>query len=408
MATNDPAVTANSKVTVRNTFLDIDDEIVDYPLERAQTVPGGFRPSERSGAQSEVIETDEEIEEDEDDHVEAEKQQDRQNDQLNQPHSSLCRITTRDVLEDGGLWTWTNSSYAPSSMMTSALHQPGGSDLASVSMPGCASAYMQQPVATPGEMMVMQGGAVMMPTTMPGGCFPVAMPTMMGAGGPMVPMQPMPMQQIQAMPMQPMPMQPMPMPGGMIDMSGMHASMGNHMNGLSAAGSVPQPNERASLPRASALERTFSVGSMCHRIRWGVPASKLKGTDKQHVSPVFEIDLPDNSKANFKLLMYPKKVSDGKGGASFKKAKGQGYVQLKCETDLLHVRDATLKWRMAVGTTIPWFGPVVNNFKEHTTCKLLTNAADEYIWNFNDAVDTEQTQAFTIVVEVSAAVQQLQ
>ncbi|CAK0896021.1 unnamed protein product, partial [Prorocentrum cordatum] len=60
------------------------------------------------------------------------------------------------------------------------------------------------------------------------------------------------------------------------------------------------------------------------RTEWVVDARKLKGTDKQIVSPQFEVLLRRGAPAvSFKMTLHPK-TTDAKGGVSFKKSEGVG------------------------------------------------------------------------------------
>merc|ERR1719262_1878764 len=72
----------------------------------------------------------------------------------------------------------------------------------------------------------------------------------------------------------------------------------------------------------------------CTHVHWAVDARKLDGQDKQAVSQVFSVDLPDIGPTPFKLVLYPKATNDGKHGASFKKSKKQGRIVLKCEAQM--------------------------------------------------------------------------
>jgi len=138
------------------------------------------------------------------------------------------------------------------------------------------------------------------------------------------------------------------------------------------------------------------------KVCWTVDAKKLKGSDKVAVSPSFELaDYP----GNFKIMLVPKAVSDRKGGASFKKAKGRGYVQLKCEAALEGETAAgTMTLRASVGTGNPQDeqepprGPVSHNFAECGVC-CLSSMKQQEEWNFSKAVD-EASQTFEVCLEL--------
>ena len=86
------------------------------------------------------------------------------------------------------------------------------------------------------------------------------------------------------------------------------------------------------------------------RFEWVVSARKLTSTDTHpHVSPAFGLDFGDGGAAFFKMMVYPHVVNDKKGGASFKKAQGRGYVELACE-DELKKGVQEVRFRIAIGS----------------------------------------------------------
>merc|ERR1719191_333026 len=75
-------------------------------------------------------------------------------------------------------------------------------------------------------------------------------------------------------------------------------------------------------PAPQTLTRAFSVGSGAFRINWTVSATKLRSADKNAVSPPFELSFGGPySSTKFKLMLFPKVSSEGKGGSSFRKSK---------------------------------------------------------------------------------------
>jgi len=134
------------------------------------------------------------------------------------------------------------------------------------------------------------------------------------------------------------------------------------------------------------------------RTEWVVDARKLKGTDKQIVSPQFEVLLRRGAPAvSFKMTLHPK-TTDAKGGVSFKKSEGVGHVQLKCHTDeddLEAVGGASL--RFAVGNPPKEIrGPFEHTFYDNVIFNLPRNHAD---WNFNAASD-DQSLSLVVIVDV--------
>merc|ERR1712066_906067 len=92
------------------------------------------------------------------------------------------------------------------------------------------------------------------------------------------------------------------------------------------------------------LAQAFSVASSIHRIRWTVDARRLRSTDREAVSPNFE--LVAGSEINFKMVMRPRKMEDTRGGNSFKKAKNKGTVQLRIVTALEETSRLVVKFRL--------------------------------------------------------------
>merc|ERR1711865_1197386 len=69
----------------------------------------------------------------------------------------------------------------------------------------------------------------------------------------------------------------------------------------------------AASPQPQALTRAFIINSMVYRVNWTVDGRKLRGNDKQAVSPPFELSFGGNFPAvTFKMMIYPKVVNDGK------------------------------------------------------------------------------------------------
>jgi hypothetical protein len=163
----------------------------------------------------------------------------------------------------------------------------------------------------------------------------------------------------------------------------------------------PAPSEVTSsvppVPQPHTLQRSFSATSSTFRIFWHVDARKLKGNDKQAVSPPFELSFGTEFPAvTFKMMLYPKVVNDAKGGASFKKAKGKGYVQVKCEAELSDEQTkAQVKFRIGVAGQDPR-GPQSHNFAQSAVCGL---PKDQEEWDFTETVDKE-SQTFQVMLEI--------
>jgi hypothetical protein len=131
------------------------------------------------------------------------------------------------------------------------------------------------------------------------------------------------------------------------------------------------------------------------RIEWTVDARKIKGTDKVIVSPPF--DVPSLSSAVFKMMITPKFVMEGKGGASFKKSKGKGTVQLKCESPLDD--EGALVFQISAGSqdsTVLFVRQEEWNFADVP----LYHCQDE--WDFTKCLD-DTKRNFSVSLEVVKA-----
>lgn len=147
---------------------------------------------------------------------------------------------------------------------------------------------------------------------------------------------------------------------------------------------------------AQTLVRSRDDSTGVSRVSWVVDAAKLRTSDKVAVSPSFEVA---DEVGPFKLMISPKVVSDRKGGASFKKAKGRGYVQLKCEASEGALTRRCLTFSVSVGTGPKAqleHGLVRHNFADCGVC-CLPKEFDE--WDFSKAVD-EATQSFVVCLRV--------
>merc|ERR1740117_1730235 len=157
------------------------------------------------------------------------------------------------------------------------------------------------------------------------------------------------------------PMMPMgmPMDANAAAQAQMQMAMGGMMmpQNMEPAGPVADPK-----PRSQVMERVFSMASQRERIRWTVDSRKLKSSDREAVSPTFEVSC--GGVINFKMVLKPKAMDSNKGGACFKKSRNKGSVELRCVTDLDSMDSAvkpTITFRLQVGSarrTEPFRGPV--------------------------------------------------
>eukprot|EP00442_Polarella_glacialis_P008818 CAMPEP_0115083666 /NCGR_PEP_ID=MMETSP0227-20121206/20719_1 /TAXON_ID=89957 /ORGANISM="Polarella glacialis, Strain CCMP 1383" /LENGTH=422 /DNA_ID=CAMNT_0002472163 /DNA_START=59 /DNA_END=1327 /DNA_ORIENTATION=+ len=186
-------------------------------------------------------------------------------------------------------------------------------------------------------------------------------------------------------------------PGGIVIMQGEIPHMG--VPGLCGGGGGAAIGAPPLAPQPQTLTRAFSVKSGFFRVHWTVDARKLRGNDKQAVSPPFELSFGSQfPNVTFKMMIYPKAVSDSKGGASFKKARGHGYVQLKCEAELSEAI-ANVAFRISIGSgdkMQPPRGPVAHNFSSSAVCGLPKEQEE---WDFESVKDTD-SMTFVVCLEI--------
>jgi len=106
------------------------------------------------------------------------------------------------------------------------------------------------------------------------------------------------------------------------------------------------------------LKTNFDTTSNTYQIRWHIDARKLYGNDRHVVSPSLYLSLPQSETAAvFKLMVRAK-------GNGFKKSRGMGFVELKCESDLLG-NDANVTFCITVGRETTGFAS--HDFRSHPT-----------------------------------------
>jgi hypothetical protein len=111
-------------------------------------------------------------------------------------------------------------------------------------------------------------------------------------------------------------------------------------------------------PEPVGLRQEFSNDSKIHRVIWTQPNKFLRSTNKNAVSPPFQI-----CGADFKLVLAAD-ASD-KGNASFKQSKGRCSMKLKCERISEGTTALTIMFRFFVGD-MPVRGPAMHDFKNGT------------------------------------------
>lgn len=412
-------VTGTGRVLVRNTFLDVEFDSDDVPvppqLERSKTAPAA-----PSGAREEPVlerrdtgvdSSDEEIVESRAAVVDANPEAGEDSgDEVAPKALPLVRCYTREEWEPASTWNWANDDSSTETD-TPVLQQVSQANATAPPMPYQAGG-MQPP--TMYYQVAPQGMAVPMVPVF----FPMAMPNNGSNQTLPHPMPPSnnPSDSNSSVPWPPPPPDMAPnierVPSGsgpppQVSPTGgrtaadmqqelLAAARSDNASGMPSEVSLPRSPEVA-IPQPHTLQRSVSATSSTHRIRWHVDARKLKGNDKQAVSPPFELAFGTQfPSVTFKMMLYPKVVSDAKGGASFKKAKGRGYIQLKCEAELSEAASkAQVKFRIGVHGQEPR-GPQSHNFAQSAVCGL---PKEEEEWDFNEVVDKD-SQTFQVFLEI--------
>eukprot|EP00933_Yihiella_yeosuensis_P075449 TRINITY_DN8485_c0_g1_i4.p1 TRINITY_DN8485_c0_g1~~TRINITY_DN8485_c0_g1_i4.p1 ORF type:complete len:546 (-),score=103.62 TRINITY_DN8485_c0_g1_i4:248-1885(-) len=150
---------------------------------------------------------------------------------------------------------------------------------------------------------------------------------------------------------------------------------------------------------ANMIKCTDSTGGGSTYVHWAVDAKKLYSTDARIVSPQFMINVPEYGPLPFKVSLHAKLVINNKRGGGFKKAKGKGSVELKCEAPHL---DSSLELAFTIrcgrGATLqPPRGPILNNFTEKS-CAGLPEGKDE--WDFRSIAEGSGSGCLLVSVHV--------
>jgi len=136
----------------------------------------------------------------------------------------------------------------------------------------------------------------------------------------------------------------------------------------------------------------------CTHAHWAVDGRKLKRKDKQVVSPVFMVTLPEVGPAPYRIMLNATSgTSERKKGGGFMEGNGHGHVVLKCESQLpKSCADIAFRVGVGRGDAIPVRGPVVRSFFEHS-CHGLPEAEED--WDFAAGVDDSDN--FLVTLEVA-------
>jgi len=146
---------------------------------------------------------------------------------------------------------------------------------------------------------------------------------------------------------------------------------------------VPTPTPA---PRGQTLEWTCEANGSFH-VCWKVDARKLRGNDKQAVSPAFELPIgPGDQTMKLRIVIYPKDP-ELKGAVNFRNSKGKGYIQVKCESEIV-CQSAPLCLTMSVGAgrqAQPARGSITHDFARNGICGLPRR---EDTWDFSAAIES--------------------
>jgi len=135
--------------------------------------------------------------------------------------------------------------------------------------------------------------------------------------------------------------------------------------------------------------RNCTNGAMC--ILWKVDAKKLRSSERQAVSPLFNAPLP------FKMTIVPE------GGTSFRKAGGRASIQLKCEVACKTSECFPVTFYLSVGSGHECDlrrpsprGPITCDFARKGMCGLPKECD---MWDLLSVID-EQSQMFVVCLEI--------
>lgn len=154
-------------------------------------------------------------------------------------------------------------------------------------------------------------------------------------------------------------------------------------------------HDKPPIDKPPLLQRHRSVSTQLFRFRWNLEESLLRKSDREKVSPPLELDVGGIT-CSFKMVVKPKEVSDGRGGRSFKKAKGKGTIEVLCADQ----RGISMKFVVAVGKSgassfTEQSMPIEHDFENKHICSIPNE------FDFQAAVD-ETLQQFCVSLQVMA------
>lgn len=148
----------------------------------------------------------------------------------------------------------------------------------------------------------------------------------------------------------------------------------------------PKDSPTFSTMKPGTLE-TSTVGSK-EVVKWCVDGSRFDSHQERILSPEFQIHFPGQSEAfSFRMVILATQTG-GKHGAGFRKAKGRGSIEFKCQSTVpANVASVTFRTSMGVmghhGHQVA-AKPIWHNFVDKTCCPLRNG--EEIDWDFKQSV----------------------
>jgi len=125
----------------------------------------------------------------------------------------------------------------------------------------------------------------------------------------------------------------------------------------------------------------------CFNICWTLDARKVRGNDKQAVSPPVELPLaPGGRHVKFRIMIFPR-PHVLQSMLSFKTSRSRGFIQIKCESDK-SCQTIPVRFTLSVGSghhAQGSRGPVDHDFATNGICGLPKGPD---IWDFFSATET--------------------
>jgi len=152
-------------------------------------------------------------------------------------------------------------------------------------------------------------------------------------------------------------------------------------------------------PRPKPLSWTQCRDACCFNVRWTLDARKVRGNDKQAVSPPLELPLaPGGRRVKLRLMIYPK-VADLQIVQNFRSSRSRGFIQVKCEPDRA-CPTVPVRFALAVGSGCRAQGakgPVDHDFAKNNICGLPRHQDD---WDFFSATDPS-SMTVSVILELT-------